>query len=189
MTSRERTDRTALRNGDASLRHPVAGVTTSEDIRLIAREESWLTTNIERVIRSGHPSDREILRSKAIERIKQYKGSQALNHLLPLYENILMRVDAAIIADAREHQEYLMFCIERDKRTLERAQQSNNPFLRIAPIEASIERCSARIAEIAIQRLSEPRLNGSVSESSDSRARGEAEELTPAAMPLALCPA
>jgi hypothetical protein len=148
MTSLSRRNAVALRAGDRSLKQAAPGVLNSEDIRLAYQEEHRLSST-EQIIRSGHPADREALRRQALARIEQYAGSEALQHLLPLYQSILERVDAAIIADAPRHLNYLAFCVERDERILAKAQaQPNNPFLQAAAIEASINRYRARIAEI-----------------------------------------
>lgn len=148
MTSSQRREAVALRAGDSSLRQIVPGVLNSEDIRLAYQEEHRLSST-EQIIRSGHPADREILRRQAIERITDYAGSDALQHLLPLYQSILERIEAAIVADAPRHLTYLSFAIERDERILAKAQaQPNNPYLQAAAIEACITNYRQRIAEI-----------------------------------------
>jgi len=187
MTSQERRDWTALRANDAELRRAVSGVLNSEDIRLQEQEESFPATNIERVIRSGHPSDREIIRDKAIERIAQYRDSPALNYLVRAYETILARVDQAIIDDYDQHIEYLLFCIERNKKQYERALTARNPFLSSREISASIQRARARIAEIASQRLSVPSGQERVTDAAAmARGKGETSMILPLA---AFCPA
>jgi hypothetical protein len=123
-------------------------VLNSEDIRLAYQEEQRLSST-DQIIRSGHPADREMLRRKALERITDYAGSDALQHLLPIYQSILERVEAAIIADAARHLNHLAFCVERDERILAKAkEQPNNPFLQAAAIEASINQYRTRIREI-----------------------------------------
>lgn len=124
------------------------------DIRLVNREESWLAWNINQIIATGHPADREIVRRQALERITQYAGSVALSHMLPLYESIFERVEAAILCDAPRHTDYLRFCITRDERLLERARDGEKPFLTAEAIEASIARYQTRIAEIEAALLS-----------------------------------
>lgn len=153
MTSSERRERMALRAGDDSLREQIQGVDNAEDIRLANREDSWGLPNVEQIVRNGHPADREILRRQALERITDYAGSTRLSRYIPIYQAILERVDAAIVADARRHKYYLAQLIERDKRLIEKARSGEKRFVSIPHVEASIAKYEARIFEIALQEL------------------------------------
>ena len=187
MTSQERRDWTALRANDAELRRPVQGVMNSEDIRLAQAHETWQTTSAERVIRNGHPSDREAIRRVAIERIGQYSGSIALSHLVPIYEDYLRRVDAAILADVARHIEYLWQCIARERKLLEKASE-RNPYLDRLAILQSIRGYYARITEIHAQ-LSEATAIRELTDAS-AQAGGQSERgSTLTHLPLAYCPA
>lgn len=159
----------------------------SEDIRMMAQAESWSAPSMGAVISIGHPSEREALRRVAIDRIEKYSGAEALNHFVPVYRDYLKRVDAAILADADRHLEYLHQCIAREAKLFEKAAaQRKHALLSMTAINESIAGYRARIAQIqiAIQLSELPVITREVP-ASDSNVRGATFE----SLPLTLCPA